>query len=125
MPFAGDQHPVQALAAGTGDPAFRYRVRACPQLSARTELWAARLRRAESAEPHEIEHNGWLAAALMAAWSAINRRPVPAADLTGDSSPGRHLPWRRPGPYGPGVHASAGALPIASRMSSVMVMPTE
>ena len=27
MPFAGDQHPVQALAAGAGDPAFRGRVR--------------------------------------------------------------------------------------------------
>ena len=24
IPFAGDQHPVQALAAGTGDPAFGY-----------------------------------------------------------------------------------------------------
>ena len=27
MPFAGDQHPVQALAAGTAGPAFRDRVR--------------------------------------------------------------------------------------------------
>ena len=27
MPFADDQHPVQALAAGTADPAFRDRVR--------------------------------------------------------------------------------------------------
>ena len=27
VPFTGDQHPVQALAAGTGDPAFRDRVR--------------------------------------------------------------------------------------------------
>src|SRR5712672_3017117 len=26
VPFAGDQHPVQALAAGTGDPAFGYSV---------------------------------------------------------------------------------------------------
>lgn len=25
-PFADDQHPVQALAPGTGDPAFGYRV---------------------------------------------------------------------------------------------------
>jgi hypothetical protein len=24
VPFAGDQHPVQALVAGTGDPAFGY-----------------------------------------------------------------------------------------------------
>jgi hypothetical protein len=28
VPFAGDQHPVRALAADTGDPAFRDRVRA-------------------------------------------------------------------------------------------------
>ena len=28
VPFAGDQHPVQALAAGAGDPAFGYSVRA-------------------------------------------------------------------------------------------------
>ena len=28
VPFAGDQHPVQALAAGAGDPAFGDRVRA-------------------------------------------------------------------------------------------------
>jgi hypothetical protein len=27
-PFAGYQHPVQALATGTGDPAFGYSVRA-------------------------------------------------------------------------------------------------
>ena len=27
VPFAGDQHPVQALAAGAGDPALRGRVR--------------------------------------------------------------------------------------------------
>ena len=28
VPFTGDQHPVQALAAGAGDPAFGDRVRA-------------------------------------------------------------------------------------------------
>jgi hypothetical protein len=28
VPFAGDQHPVQALVAGTGDPAFGYSIRA-------------------------------------------------------------------------------------------------
>ena len=27
VPFAGDQHPVEALAAGAGDPAFGDRVR--------------------------------------------------------------------------------------------------
>ncbi|HET9080656.1 MAG TPA: ADP-ribosylglycohydrolase family protein [Trebonia sp.] len=58
---------------------------------ARAELWAARLRGAESAEPYEIEHNGWVVAALMAAWSAITRTPVPAADAASDSCPGRHL----------------------------------
>jgi ADP-ribosylglycohydrolase len=54
--------------------------------SARAELWAARLRQAESAQPHEIEHNGWVVAALMAAWSAITRTAVPA-----DSSHDSHL----------------------------------
>jgi hypothetical protein len=34
VPLAGDQHPVQALAPGAGDPAFRDRVREAPgQLS--------------------------------------------------------------------------------------------
>jgi hypothetical protein len=28
VPLTGDQHPVQALTAGTGDPSFGYRVRA-------------------------------------------------------------------------------------------------
>jgi ADP-ribosyl-[dinitrogen reductase] hydrolase len=57
----------------------------------RAALWSARLRRAESVEPHEIEHNGWVVAALTAAWSAITRTPAPADDPSGSSSPSRHL----------------------------------
>ena len=30
VPFVGYQYPVQALAAGTGDPAFGYSIRAAP-----------------------------------------------------------------------------------------------
>ncbi len=57
----------------------------------RAAVWAGRLRRAGSVEPHEIEHNGWVVAALLAAWSAITRTPVPASDPSGDCSPARHL----------------------------------
>jgi len=54
--------------------------------SARADMWASRLRQAESAQPHEIDHNGWVVAALMAAWSAISGTVVPA-----DSYPDGHL----------------------------------
>jgi ADP-ribosyl-[dinitrogen reductase] hydrolase len=57
----------------------------------RAAVWAARLRRAESVEPHEIEHNGWVVAALMAAWSTIIRTPVPAEDVPRGISPACHL----------------------------------
>lgn len=57
----------------------------------RARVWRQRLRDAESVEPHEIEHNGWAVAALMAAWSAINRTPVPADDHAAGSFPASHL----------------------------------
>ncbi|MGO9298195.1 MAG: ADP-ribosylglycohydrolase family protein [Streptosporangiaceae bacterium] len=57
----------------------------------RAQVWATRLRDAESVEPHQIEHNGWVVAALMAAWSAIMRTPVPANDPAAASFPGLHL----------------------------------
>ena len=57
----------------------------------RARLWASRLREAESVEPHQIEHNGWVVAALMAAWSAITSTPVPADDPARGSFPGSHL----------------------------------
>lgn len=57
----------------------------------RARLWEERLRHAESVEPHEIEHNGWVVAAMMAAWSAITRTPVPADDPAAGSFPGHHL----------------------------------
>jgi ADP-ribosylglycohydrolase/protein-tyrosine phosphatase len=57
----------------------------------RARLWGERLRHAESVEPHEIEHNGWVVAAMMAAWSAITRTPAPADDPAAGSFPGHHL----------------------------------
>lgn len=57
----------------------------------RAAVWHSRLRGAESVEPHEIEHNGWVVAALMAAWSAVIRTPVPVDDPEAGTSPGSHL----------------------------------
>ncbi|MEI6375077.1 MAG: ADP-ribosylglycohydrolase family protein [Actinomycetes bacterium] len=52
----------------------------------RARIWNERLDLAESVEPHEIPgNNGWVVAALMAAWSAITRTPIP------HEQPGRHL----------------------------------
>lgn len=53
----------------------------------RAALWTRRLDRAEAVPPHHIEHNGWVVAALMAAWSAISRTPAPADDPAGGSFP--------------------------------------
>ncbi|TXT13031.1 hypothetical protein VHUM_01432 [Vanrija humicola] len=39
----------------------------------RAEIWRARIAEAEGREPHEIKNNGWVVAALQAAWSAIVR----------------------------------------------------
>lgn len=39
----------------------------------RAALWRSRLREAELREPHEFESNGWVVAALQAAWSAVCR----------------------------------------------------
>jgi ADP-ribosylglycohydrolase len=39
---------------------------------ARASLWHQRLDEAEAVQPHEIPHNGWVVAALQAAWSAIH-----------------------------------------------------
>jgi hypothetical protein len=46
----------------------------------RRELWSQRLDAAESARPSSFANNGWVVAALQAAWSAIVTTPVPADD---------------------------------------------
>lgn len=47
--------------------------------------WADRIDEAEQGPPSRFAPNGWVVAALQAAWSAIHHTPVPAHD------PGRHL----------------------------------
>ncbi|MGV0741045.1 ADP-ribosylglycohydrolase family protein [Mycolicibacterium sp. XJ870] len=39
--------------------------------AARRELWTTRIERAEASQPADIPNNGWVVAALQAAWSAI------------------------------------------------------
>ena len=57
----------------------------------RAALWRERLDHAEAVEPHEVPHNGWVVAALQAAWSAITRTPVPDEDPDACTSPADHL----------------------------------
>lgn len=57
--------------------------------SHREEYWSALLNHAETVEPHQIAHNGWVVAALQAAWSAIVRTPIPNAG--GGHSPAGHF----------------------------------
>ena len=47
--------------------------------------WRARIDEAEQGPPGRFTPNGWVVAALQAAWSAVVHTPVPADD------PGRHL----------------------------------
>lgn len=55
--------------------------------SERRELWSARIDEAESCEPGTFNPNGWVVAALQAAWSAIVHTPVPV-----EGDPCGHLP---------------------------------
>lgn len=48
--------------------------------SERRELWKKRLDAAESSKPSDFANNGWVVAALQAAWSAIITTPVPVDD---------------------------------------------
>jgi ADP-ribosylglycohydrolase/protein-tyrosine phosphatase len=48
--------------------------------SDRRDLWSRRLDEAESARPSDFPNNGWVVAALQAAWSAIVTTPVPDDD---------------------------------------------
>jgi ADP-ribosyl-[dinitrogen reductase] hydrolase len=49
--------------------------------SGRRDLWSARLDKAESSRPSDFTNNGWVVAALQAAWSAIATTPEPVDDL--------------------------------------------
>ena len=60
--------------------------------SARRDLWAGRLDEAEQRRPSEFaDNNGWVVAALQAAWSAITTTPVPADDPAADTFRVDHL----------------------------------
>ncbi|WP_445167504.1 ADP-ribosylglycohydrolase family protein [Mycolicibacterium sp. Dal123E01] len=48
--------------------------------SERRDIWSRRLDEAEAARPADFENNGWVIAALQAAWSAITTTPIPADD---------------------------------------------
>ena len=48
-------------------------------------FWAARIDEAEASPPGRFRPNGWVVAALQAAWSAIHHTPIPA------EAPERHL----------------------------------
>ncbi len=46
----------------------------------RRQVWQTRLEAAESGRPSSFANNGWVVAALQAAWSAISTTPVPVDD---------------------------------------------
>ncbi|MCU1657866.1 MAG: ADP-ribosylation/Crystallin [Pseudonocardiales bacterium] len=48
--------------------------------SSRRDVWSKRLDAAESSRPADFANNGWVVAALQAAWSAIATTPVPVDD---------------------------------------------
>lgn len=62
-----------AVAHGTFD-GLRLAVARLP--ADRAEYWSGLLDHAESVAPHEIANNGWVVAAVQAAWSAISRTPI-------------------------------------------------
>jgi len=57
----------------------------------RAAVWRARLDEAESHPPAHFANNGWIVAALQAAWSAIMRTPIPELDPAAGSFPAQHL----------------------------------
>ncbi len=58
---------------------------------ARRSLWLDRLKEAESARPSDFANNGWVVAALQAAWSAIATTPVPEDDTASGIFRADHL----------------------------------
>ncbi|OBG78127.1 MULTISPECIES: ADP-ribosylglycohydrolase family protein [unclassified Mycobacterium] len=58
----------------------------------RRQLWASRLDDAEASQPSAFSaKNGWVVAALQAAWSAIVNTPVPVEDAESEVFPADHL----------------------------------
>lgn len=64
-------------------------------VSERRRLWEARLAEAEASPPSAFcDNNGWVVAALQAAWSAISTTPVPHEDPRSEVFRADHLGWR-------------------------------
>jgi len=59
--------------------------------SDRQELWSERLDAAEGSTPASFPNNGWVVAALQAAWSAIATTPVPEDDPAAATFRADHL----------------------------------
>ncbi|MHB9857144.1 ADP-ribosylglycohydrolase family protein [Streptomyces sp. YIM S03343] len=57
----------------------------------RRAVWRERLDEAEAQPPHHFSPNGWVVAALQAAWSAITCTPVPELVPAENSFPAQHL----------------------------------
>ncbi|MBE1548117.1 ADP-ribosylglycohydrolase [Mycobacterium sp. OAS707] len=57
----------------------------------RRKLWSQRLDAAESGRPSSFANNGWVVAALQAAWSAIATTPVPVDDPDSEVFRADHL----------------------------------
>src|SRR5262245_10040997 len=57
----------------------------------RVRYWEERLDEAESQQPQDFDHNGWVVQALQGAWSAIAGTPVPPDDPGTGSFPAQHL----------------------------------
>jgi ADP-ribosylglycohydrolase/predicted protein tyrosine phosphatase len=57
----------------------------------RAAVWHVRLDEAEAHPPAHFTINGWIVAALQAAWSAIVRTPVPELDPADGVFPAQHL----------------------------------
>lgn len=59
--------------------------------SERRGLWSARLDAAEAGRPADFQNNGWVVAALQAAWSAIATTPMPNDDPAAGTFQADHL----------------------------------
>jgi ADP-ribosylglycohydrolase/protein-tyrosine phosphatase len=83
--------------------------------SGRRDLWLARLDEAETSRPSSFANNGWVVAAMQAAWSAIATTPEPVNDPTAGVFRADRLPLAldaavRAGNDADTVAAIAGAL---------------
>lgn len=92
-PEAGDACVLWCLAIRhailTGEVDVRVGLRQVPD--DRRQLWRMRLDAAERSRPADFENNGWVVAALQAAWSAIATTPVPTEDPAAGVFRANHL----------------------------------